>query len=234
MTSPSSTSTESSATPRMTIDVFSDVVCPWCFIGTQRLEQVLAARNVDADVRYRTFLLDPTTPEEGRNVPEMLRKKYGADPAKMWARVEGEARKSNIELDLSKQPMMYPTIRAHTLLRHALPLGTQRALAKALFQAYFVDAKNIADPAVLVELATAHGFTKERATELLADETELAITRRSKRCRASWALPVPRSSSSTRSSRCRARSRRTCSARFSTRSRRRRSERLADEFVSNY
>lgn len=163
---------------RMTIDVFSDVVCPWCFIGTQRLEQVLAAKKLDAEVTYRTFLLDPSTPEAGRNVPEMLRKKYGADPAKMWARVEGEARKSNIALDLSKQPMMYPTIRAHTLLRHAVPLGTQRALAKALFEAYFVDARNIADPTVLVGLAAAHGFTKERAAELLADENELAITRK--------------------------------------------------------
>jgi predicted DsbA family dithiol-disulfide isomerase len=161
----------------MRIDVFSDVVCPWCFIGTQRLEQVLADKKVDAEVVYHTFLLDPNTPDEGKNVPEMIRRKYGRDPEPMFARVEAEARKSNIPLVSAKQPMSYNTMRAHTLLRHAVPLGTQRALAKAMFEAYFLDAKNISDPAVLVELATAHGFTKERAAELIADDKELAITR---------------------------------------------------------
>jgi predicted DsbA family dithiol-disulfide isomerase len=160
------------------VDIFSDVVCPWCFIGTQRLEHVLAERGITADVTYRTFLLDPETPAEGKNVPEMIRKKYGRDPAPMFARVEAEARKSNIPLESAKQPMSYNTVRAHTLLRHAIPLGTQRALAKALFEAHFLDAKNISAPAVLVELATRHGFTSERATEILADEAELAITKK--------------------------------------------------------
>jgi predicted DsbA family dithiol-disulfide isomerase len=160
------------------VDIFSDVVCPWCFIGTQRLEHVLAERGVDAEVTYHTFLLDPDTPDHGKNVPEMIRRKYGRDPAPMFARVEAEARKSNIPLESAKQPMSYNTVRAHTLLRHAIPLGTQRALAKALFETHFLDAKNISDPAVLVELAAAHGFTKERAAEIIADETELAITKK--------------------------------------------------------
>jgi predicted DsbA family dithiol-disulfide isomerase len=160
------------------VDIFSDVVCPWCFIGTQRLEHVLAERGVVADVTYRTFLLDPSTPDEGKNVPEMIRRKYGRDPAPMFARVEAEARKSNIPLETAKQPMSYNTVRAHTLLRHAIPLGTQRALVKAMFETYFLEAKNISDPTVLVELAVAHGFTKERAAELLADENELALTKK--------------------------------------------------------
>ena len=56
-------------------------MCPWCFIGTRRLEHVLAARGITAEVTYRTFLLDPNTPDEGKNVPEMIRTKYGRDPA---------------------------------------------------------------------------------------------------------------------------------------------------------
>ncbi|MGE0400465.1 MAG: DsbA family protein [Kofleriaceae bacterium] len=162
----------------MQIDIFSDVVCPWCFIGTRRLEQVLAEKGIDADVTYRTFLLDPNTPEEGKNVPELLRRRYGRDPAPMFARVDAEARTSNIPLETAKQPMSYNTVRAHTLLRHAIALGTQRALAKAMFETYFLEAKNISDPAVLVELAAQHGFTRERAAELIADETELAITKK--------------------------------------------------------
>ena len=162
----------------MQIDIFSDVVCPWCFIGTRRLERVLAARGITADVTYRTFLLDPNTPAEGKNVPEMIRTKYGRDPAPMFARVEAEARKSGIPLESAKQPMSYTTVRAHTLLRHAIPLGTQPALAKAMFEANFLDGKNISDPALLVELASQHGFTEEQAAALLADDAELALTRK--------------------------------------------------------
>lgn len=162
----------------MKIDVFSDVVCPWCFIGTRRLATVLAERASDATVTYRTFLLDPNTPDEGRNVPEWLRTKYGRDPAPMFARVESEARASGIPLVSAKQPMTYNTVRAHTLLRHAIPLDTQPALAQAIFGAYFLDGRDISDPAVLVELAGQHGFTPERAAEVIANEAELATTRK--------------------------------------------------------
>ena len=152
-------------------------MCPWCFIGTRRLEQVLAERGVTADVTFRTFLLDPNTPDEGKNVPELLRERYGRDPTPMFARVEAEARKTNIPLESAKQPMSYNTVRAHTLLRHAIALGTQRALANALFEAHFLAAQNISDTTTLVDVAAQHGFTRERAAELLADEAELAITR---------------------------------------------------------
>lgn len=162
----------------MKIDVFSDVVCPWCFIGTRRLASVLADRATDTTVTYRTFLLDPSTPDEGRNVPEWLRKKYGRDPTPMFARVEAEARSSGIPLVSAKQPMTYNTVRAHTLLRHAIPLGTQAALAQAMFSTYFLEGRNISDPAVLVELASQHGFTTERASALIADDGELAITKK--------------------------------------------------------
>jgi len=164
----------------LTVDIFSDIVCPWCFIGTRRLEHVLAERGIadSTEVTYRTFLLDPSTPVEGKNIPDMIRQKYGRDPAPMFARVEAEARSSNIPLELSKQPMSYSTVAAHTLLRHAIELGTQRPLAKAMFERYFLDAKNIADPTVLTELAVAHGFTKERAEALITDEAELAITKK--------------------------------------------------------
>jgi len=160
------------------IEVFSDIVCPWCFIGTQRLEQVLGERGDAAEVRYRTFLLDPNTPAAGKNIHDMLRLKYGHEPAPLFARVESEARATGIPLELAKQPMMYSTVRAHTLLRHAHTLGTQRALAKALFEAYFLEARDIADPDVLVPIAAAHGLPPERTTALLTDEAELALTRR--------------------------------------------------------
>jgi predicted DsbA family dithiol-disulfide isomerase len=159
------------------IQIFSDVVCPWCFIGTVRLDRVLADMGVEARVSYRPFMLDPDTPPEGFNVPESLRRKYGVDPRQLWERAEASARESGLALDLSKQAMSYPTARAHTLLRHAAGRGTQRALAHALFAAYFQEARNIHDPQVLAEVAAPHGFAADEVAALVLDEAELTASR---------------------------------------------------------
>lgn len=160
------------------IDVVSDVVCPWCLVGVERLERVLARLGQDADVIFHPFLLQPDTPPEGIDVPEMLRAKYGTDPRKLFDRVEAAARQSGIELDLTRQRFSYPTVRAHTLLRHALERGTQRALARRLFRANFVEALDIADVETLVAVAADHAFTPGDVIRLLHDEQELSQTRR--------------------------------------------------------
>ena len=162
----------------ITIDVFSDFVCPWCFIGGVRLEQALAgmADEVTAEVTYHPFFLDPTVPTEGISIPQMLRQKYGVDPKQLWSRAEAAARESGITLDLSLQPTMYRTARAHTLVRHAEAKGTQLALAAALFRAYFQDAANITDPDVLASIAEQHGFTRTEALELIGSEAELELS----------------------------------------------------------
>jgi predicted DsbA family dithiol-disulfide isomerase len=116
-------------------------------------------------------------PPEGVSIPEKLRKKYGVDPRQLWGRVEAAARESGIALDLSLQPMMYPTAAAHTLVRHADAKGTQRALASAIFRAYFLDAANISDVGTLAGVAEQHGFTRDEALELASAEPELELTR---------------------------------------------------------
>jgi predicted DsbA family dithiol-disulfide isomerase len=161
------------------IDVFSDIVCPWCFIGATRLDSVLSAWSepLDVELTYHPFLLEPSTPLEGIVIEDMLRTKYGAEPRQMFARVEAAAKQAGLDLDLSKQRLMVPTIAAHTLLRHALEKGTQVALVKALFKAYFQDAKNVSDVGVLTELALGHGFSESEAESLLSSPEELAATR---------------------------------------------------------
>ena len=155
------------------------MVCPWCFLGSERLERVLASLRRPGRVTHHPFLLEPNTPPEGDDVPARLRRKYGVPPEQLWARLEAEARKSDLELDLSKQRWSYPTARAHTLIRHAAAKGTQRALMRALYRAYFQEARNIHDPAVLAEVAAPHGFTPTRWRRLTADERELGeIARR--------------------------------------------------------
>jgi predicted DsbA family dithiol-disulfide isomerase len=158
------------------IDLFTDIVCPWCFLGNERLERVLASSNQAAVVSHHPFLLDPETPPEGKDIPAMLRHKYGVDPRRVWSRLEAEARKSGIDLDLSKQRTSYPTVRAHTLIRHAAGKGTQRELVRDLFRANFLDAKNISDLDVLTEIAGRHGFSPGEVSRLLGDERELATT----------------------------------------------------------
>jgi predicted DsbA family dithiol-disulfide isomerase len=125
------------------------------------------------DVENHPFYLDPNTPPEGYDVAEMLRSKYGRDPKTIWARAEGEAKKSGIDLDLSQQPRTFPTQKAHTLIRLARPKGTQHALANAIAAAYFLEHRQVNEPEVLAEIATQHGFTREEALGDIADPREL-------------------------------------------------------------
>lgn len=159
------------------IDLFADVVCPWCFLGHQRLDRVLESLGVAAQVTHRPFMLDPNTPPEGDDIPARLRRKYGVPPEQLWARLEAEAGKSDLELDLSKQRYSYPTARAHTLIRHAAAKGTQGALVRALYRANFQEARNIHDASVLAEVAAPHGFSEEEVIRLANDEGEIAATR---------------------------------------------------------
>lgn len=162
----------------LSIAIVSDVVCPWCLIGTSRLEKALEAfPDLDVDVTYLPFLLDPTTPPEGADLRDRLKKKYGGDPDAMFGRVEAAARETGLALDFAKVRRSVNTVKAHTLLRHARAKGTQRALAKALFGAYFLEGRDVGSEGVLLELATAHGFAQAEAEALLHDGAELAATR---------------------------------------------------------
>jgi predicted DsbA family dithiol-disulfide isomerase len=160
------------------IDVFTDVVCPWCLVGSARLDAALAnlPDDVDVVVENHPFYLDPTVPPEGLDVGEMLRAKYGRDPKEMWARVESEAAKAGIELDLSKQPRMFNTAKAHTLTRLSKGNGNQHELANAIAEAYFLAHRQINDDNVLADIAAEHGWDRGDALDAINDENELAMT----------------------------------------------------------
>ena len=160
------------------IDVFTDVVCPWCIVGSARLDNAIAALpdDVEVVVENHPFYLDANTPKDGVDVGEMLRSKYGKDPKEMWERVESEARKAGVEMDLSKQPRMFPTAKAHTITRLAKPLGIQHELANAIANAYFLEHRQIYDDNVLADIAVSFGFDRGDALDAMNDENELAIT----------------------------------------------------------
>lgn len=163
---------------KLEIDVVTDIVCPWCLIGLRRLTQALEALpEVEAELRFHPFLLDPTTPDEGRDLRETLRAKIAGPVEPMFERVEAAARESGIPLDFAKVARSPSTLRAHTLARHAATRGTQQALTSALFDAYFLEGRDVGNLEVLLELASAHGFEADEARALLADEDELRTTR---------------------------------------------------------
>jgi predicted DsbA family dithiol-disulfide isomerase len=164
--------------PELAIDIVSDVVCPWCLIGLRRMEQALSAfPEVTPAITFHPFLLDPSTPDEGVDLRERLRRKYGVEPGAMFARVEAAARESGIPLDFTKVTRSVSTVRAHTLLRHAADRGTQRALKSALLDAYFLEGRDVGAVPVLAEIAAAHGFSPDEARALMSDEAELRETR---------------------------------------------------------
>jgi predicted DsbA family dithiol-disulfide isomerase len=162
---------------KLKIDVYSDVVCPWCYIGGTRLRQVLDSlpEPLDVELTYKTYLLDPGVPPEGKDLARRLELKYGMPAAQIFARPQEAARELGLPLDFAKVPNSYNSINAHTLLRHAAPQH-QASLAKAFFEAYFLHGQNISQEAVLLPLATAHGFTDAQVKALLADDSERQAT----------------------------------------------------------
>lgn len=160
------------------VDLFADVVCPWCLIGAARLDKAIAELPADitVDVENRPFYLDPDTPPEGYDVGEMLRARYGREPEAIWARAEAEAKKAGIDLDLSKQPRTFRTAKVHTLVRLAREKGTQHAFANAVAEAYFLDQQPVNDDEVLAAIATRFGFTREEALRDMHDAEALAVS----------------------------------------------------------
>jgi predicted DsbA family dithiol-disulfide isomerase len=164
----------------LTVDIISDVVCPWCFIGLHRLHVAMRLFDVPVDfsVRFHPYLLDASVPEEGESVAERLRARYrGADLDAMLDRVGAAARESGLDLDVRRQTKTYPTLKAHTLLRLAAVHDVQLPVANALFRTHFLEAGNVADTATLLRIAGDCGMDVELAASTLANDRAIAQTR---------------------------------------------------------
>lgn len=163
------------------IDIYADIICPWCLIGQKRLDNVLAGDfdDVAFDIEYHPVLLMPDCPSDGVDKMAFVKARFGdIDTAELRARPEAEARNAGLALDLRKQAMFYSTVDAHTLIRHARSRGTQHDVARAVFAAYFLEGQSIGDPNTLADIAVQHGFEREEALQLLASPTERDETRR--------------------------------------------------------
>lgn len=159
------------------IDIISDVVCPWCFIGKRRLEQALALWRErhpedEPQVRWHPFELNPQMPAAGMDRAQYLADKFGGPERarEIYARVEAAGREVDIPFDFSRMQVQPNTLNAHRLIAWAGATGDQGAMVDALFDGYFLEARNLASTEVLVEVAGAAGFDREAAGDLLASD----------------------------------------------------------------
>ena len=158
---------------RIEIDVYSDFVCPWCFIGSRRLQEALESfSDLDVVTRRHPYVLYPNVPADGIDLRASLAQRYRQSPERLFAPVEAAGRQVGLPLDFSKVTRVYSTIDAHTLVRHAQRKGTASAVADDIFTAYFLNGRNIDDRDVLSDIAVLHGFTQPEAHALLDDVDE--------------------------------------------------------------
>ncbi|WP_339758448.1 DsbA family oxidoreductase [uncultured Hoeflea sp.] len=162
----------------LTIDVVSDVMCPWCYIGKRRLEAALdeVRAEMDVEVRWRPYQLDPTLPKQGKDRQQYLEDKFGgaAGAEQAYAAIRAAGIDENIPFAFDKIEVSANTLDAHRLIRWAGSLGltTQQQVVDLLFKAYFEEGKNIGDDAVLKQIAEQAGLEMPVIERLLAGDAD--------------------------------------------------------------
>jgi len=166
----------------MQIDVISDTVCPWCFIGKRRLARALAQRpDIAFDVKWRPYRLDPTLAREGMDRQVYMRLKFGADPMKiveMHKLIAAEGEKDGIAFDFAAIRRRPDTLDSHRLIRWAEVAGVQDEVVERLFIAYFENGEDIGNIRVLSDIADLCGMDGQEVAELLESDADLALVER--------------------------------------------------------
>jgi predicted DsbA family dithiol-disulfide isomerase len=165
----------------MQIDVISDTVCPWCFIGKRRLARAIAMRPaVGFDVRWRPFRLDPAIAKGGMERKAYLQAKFGdaARIAKTNRQITTEGEKEGIAFAWDTIARRPDTTDSHRLIRWAGAAGVQDEVVERLFVAYFENGEDIGDIRVLADIADLCGMDGVEIAELLEGDTDLALVER--------------------------------------------------------
>jgi predicted DsbA family dithiol-disulfide isomerase len=172
--------TDIDAMEPLTIEVVSDVVCPWCYIGKRRLEAALelyAQAKPDAPppkVSFHPFQLNPDLPPEGMLRADYVARKWGGRPSsEVYARVSGVGKSVGIDFEFDRIVRQPNTKAAHALIALAGELGVQPAVKEAMMRAYFIDGRDLTDIDTLVEVAERAGLDPKRARAHLADPDAL-------------------------------------------------------------
>lgn len=164
--------------PVIRVDIVSDVVCPWCYIGKRRIEKAMAevASEYDFDVHYVPFELNPGMPAEGANHKEYLANKFGSEAKyhQLTQHVTNVAKEDGLAFDYSRQLVSPNTRKAHSLIQAAADEGKQLAMTEAFFKAYFTEGVDLSKAENLVAVAVGAGMSQQTAEAVLADTSALA------------------------------------------------------------
>ena len=164
----------------MKVEIYSDIACPWCYIGKRRFEKALAAfpRRDEVEVVFRPYQLDPGASSAGGPLIERLQRKFGASAGAMTQRVTETARTEGLEMNFDRA-IAANTLDAHRLLwlaEREHGAAVQRDVADRLFAAHFTDGVDIANHERLAAIAEAAGMDRQRASAFLAsDEAKDAV-----------------------------------------------------------
>jgi len=141
----------------ITVEIYADIICPWCYIGKRRLDAAFAARpHITPRYIWRAFLLNPGMPENGMDRQTYLDNKFGSAAAAVYGRIAAAGLESGIEFNFDKIMRTPDSRKAHQLLLSGAPY-TDR-LSEALYQAYFIDGKDIGNDDSLNDIIKAAGI----------------------------------------------------------------------------
>ena len=151
--------------------MFSDVICPWCFVGKRRLEQALANAKInDAEVHWHAFQLNPDLPPEGVDRRQYLEAKFGPGAMeRIHARLDEAGMSAGIDFQFDKIERSPNTLDAHRLLWLAGTQGKQSMLKEALMKAYFIEGRDVGGRSVLTDIAAQAGIEADIPAWLASD-----------------------------------------------------------------
>jgi predicted DsbA family dithiol-disulfide isomerase len=162
------------------LDIISDPICPWCYIGKAQLDRAVAETGTNPfDVAWRIFQLNPDMPREGMERTRYLEAKFGGPERAraVYRRVEAAAAEAGIEVRFDRIRRTPNTMDAHRVIRWSRTTGNQSALVDLLFRRYFAEGADISDHEVLLEAAGQVGMERAIVARLLAGDADLDLLR---------------------------------------------------------
>lgn len=165
-----------------TLEIISDPICPWCYIGKSKLEKALQqVPDHPFEISWKPFQLNPNMPSDGMDRREYLERKFGGQKAavQVYGQIETAAKAAGLDIDFAKMTRTPNTIDAHRLIYWAGVEGLQNELVAALFNGFFKQGWDISDHKVLVKAAKSVGMDGEMIARLLKSDAEIAQIRAS-------------------------------------------------------
>ncbi|MBS1138781.1 MAG: oxidoreductase [Proteobacteria bacterium] len=179
----------------LTIEIVSDVVCPWCFVGLRRLERAISlVREEQPDflyvVRWRPFFLNPDTPPEGEPYLPFLVQKFGGRERveEIWRRIQEVGASLGIDYQFERIQVRANTLMAHRLIHWAQQQGDASGVVEGLFKAQFERGENVSDRMVLANVAVARGYDQAEVLRYLDSDEDVSLIQQMEHESRTWGV----------------------------------------------